>query len=167
MTKPVVNLFEAERIKIGPRDSKNFGAEMSRFGPQLGLGEMGCSYYSVSPGKRAFPFHNHLGCDEAFVILDGEGVYRFGDEEFAVKKGDICGAPRGGPDHAHQLINTGASDLKYLAFSTKSDPEIVEYPDSGKFAAIAIKPGEGFMKAHMRFVGRRESGVDYYDGEKV
>ena len=122
-------------------------------------------YIRVAPGKRAFPFHNHLGNDELFVILEGNGTYRFGAEDFAVKAGDVCAAPRGGPDTAHQLINTGKGDLCYLALSTKHDPDVVEYPDSGKFAAMAIAPGANFMQAHLRFVGRVEDSGDYWEGE--
>ena len=119
----------------------------------------------MEPGKRAFPAHNHLGNDELFVILAGEGTYRFGAAEYEVGPGDCCAAPRGGPESAHQLINTGSSPLEYLAISTQNDPDVVEYPDSGKFAAIAVAPGSDFMNAHLKFVGRRESAVDYYDGE--
>jgi hypothetical protein len=56
----------------------------------------------------------------------GSGVYRFGDERLA--------APRGGPDSAHQLTTIGEGDLKYLAISNMADPDVVEYPDSDKFA---------------------------------
>jgi uncharacterized cupin superfamily protein len=39
---------------------------------------LGAMFVTVAPGKRAFPFHNHLGNDEMFVILEGEGTFRFG-----------------------------------------------------------------------------------------
>ena len=53
--------------------------------------------------------------------------------------------------------------LKYVAISSKSDTEICEYPDSGKFLATTRLPGK---RARMfRYVGRQESEVDYWDGE--
>ena len=166
MSAPVVRLSEAEGVPMTPEGgSETFGAEVASIGRRLGLGALGAMYVSVAPGKRAFPFHNHLGNDEMFVILDGEGTYRFGDNEYPVSAGDVCGAPRGGPDTAHQLINTGTHTLRYIGVSTTQDPDIAEYPDSGKFAAIGIFPGKSFMDAHLRHVGKREDGRDYWEDE--
>jgi uncharacterized cupin superfamily protein len=51
--------------------------------------------------------------------------------------------------------------LKYLSISTRESPEIVEYPDSKKFLAIA---GSG---ADVRFdvLQRADNTLDYWDGE--
>ena len=103
--------------------------------------------------------------NELFVILEGTGEYRFGGETYPVKAGDICAAPAGGPENAHQLINTGTTDLKYLGVSTQATTEVVEYPDSQKFAVTSrfdwSKPDAGGI----RFVGRREDSRDYWEGE--
>ena len=166
MTSPVLNVADAQGFAFAPEGgSEKFAATIAPFGRQIGLSGLGVTYVTVEPGKRAFPFHNHLANDEMFVILEGEGTYRFGAGEHPVKAGDVCGAPKGGPDTAHQIINTGTATLRYLGISTSKDPEIVEYPDSGKFAAIGIAPGPHFMEAHLRHVGRRENGLDYWDGE--
>lgn len=168
MTKPVLSTSDARGFPMAPEGgSETFGATVAPVGKPLGLRGLGCMYVTVEPGKRGFPFHNHLGNDEMFVILEGEGTYRFGDGEHAVKAGDVCGAPKGGPETAHQLINTGDVPLKYLGISTMRDPEVVEYPDSGKYSAIAIAPGQDFMSAHLRVVGRTEDGLDYWDGEPI
>jgi hypothetical protein len=47
------------------------------------------------------------------------------------------------------------------------DPEIVEYPDSGKFGAVAVAPGPDFMRAHFRHIGRPGDAVDYWDDEEL
>lgn len=164
----VRHVDELSGFPMAPRGgSERFGATVASFGREIGLEGLGVMLTTVEPGKRAFPFHNHLGNDEMFVILEGEGVYRIGADEVAVRAGSVCGAPRGGPDRAHQLINTGDVPLRYLGISTANDPDIVEYPDSGKFAAIAVAPGRSFMEAHLRVVARREDGRDYWDGEDV
>jgi uncharacterized cupin superfamily protein len=130
---------------------------------RLELTQLGAALYIVPPGKSAYPFHNHHAEDEMFVILEGEGTYRFGPDSHAVQAGDVLGAPRGGPAHAHKLTNTGSIPLKYVAISSKADTEICEYPDSGKFLATTRLPGK---RARMfRYVGRQESEVDYWDGE--
>lgn len=167
MRSPVVNAHRVEGFPSGPEGgSERFGTKkVAPVGPSLGLTKLGLMVTVVEPGKRAFPFHNHLGNDEAFVILEGTGTYRFGPEEYPVKRGDICGAPRGGQDRAHQLVNAGTEDLVYVGISSMDDPEVVEYPDSGKFAAIAVAPGKDFMTAHMRHVGKPGDAYDYWDGE--
>jgi len=163
--KPVLSLDEAQGFPMQGGDGTRFAATIAPVGAVIGSGGLGAMFVTVAPGKRAFPFHNHLGNDEMFVILEGTGTFRLGDQEYPVKAGDVCAAPRGGPDTAHQLINTGETDLKYLGISTNQDPDVVEYPDSGKYAAMAIAPGQDFMSAHLKVVGRAEDGLDYWDGE--
>lgn len=63
-------------------------------------------------------------------------------------------------------INTGPGELRYLSVSTKLSPENVEYPDSGKFGALAeFLPGSDGKPQVFRFVGRESAGVAYWDGE--
>ena len=165
MSKPVLNVHDAAAFPMQGGDGTVFAATVAQIGRAIGAGGLGAMFVTVAPGKRAFPFHNHLGNDEMFVILEGTGTYRFGEAEYPVRPGDVCAAPRGGPDCAHQLINTGDSTLKYLGISTMNDPDIVEYPDSGKYAAMAIAPGPDFFDAHLKVVGRREGSLDYWEGE--
>jgi uncharacterized cupin superfamily protein len=121
--------------------------------------------HAVPPGKRAFPYHNHHQIHELFVILEGEGQYRFGKATYPVRAGDVLAAPAGGPEVAHQLINTGEADLKYLGISTLVATEVVEYPDSGKFAVSSRLDWSNPAAGGLRFVGRKESTIDYWDGE--
>ncbi|MEM9524393.1 MAG: cupin domain-containing protein [Pseudomonadota bacterium] len=168
MSEPVARLNDLQSFPMTPEGgSDRFGALVASFGERIGLKGLGMMYVQVEPGKRAFPFHNHLANDEAFVILEGRATYRFGDREIAVRAGDVCAAPHGGPETAHQLINTGDGPLRYIGISTQRDPEVVEYPESEKFAVLAVKPGTGFMNAHLRFVGRRKTSIDYWDGERT
>lgn len=167
MTLPVANAFDAKGFSNVPEGSSRFGANIVPLSEQLALPGLGCMFVTVEPGRRAFPFHNHLGNDEMFIIVEGEGIFRFGDDEFPVKAGDVCSAPRGGPNTAHQIINTGSGSLKYFGISTLNDPDIAEYPDSGKFAALGIAPGSSFFDAHIKHVGKREDAREYWDGEEL
>jgi uncharacterized cupin superfamily protein len=140
-----------------------YGGRDASFGALLGLQQLGMSYNIVQPGKSGCPFHNHHVEEEAFIILSGNGDYRFGTERIPVKAGDVLGAPTGGPETAHQLINTGDEPLVYIALSTKAKTEICEYPDSGKFMAKTIIGGKVLKR--FSFVGREDTAVDYWDGE--
>jgi len=167
MSYPVVSMDSVPAYSNRPGFSKKFGARIARLSGALGLSGLGAMYITVEPGSRAFPFHNHLGNDEMFVILEGEGTYRFGSEEYPVKAGDVCAAPRGGPDTAHQLINTGTRTLRYLGIASANDPDIAEYPDSGKFAAIGIAPGPNYFESHLLYFGKLEDAHGYWEGEDL
>ena len=130
---------------------------------RLGLTQLGAAYSEVPPGKSGCPFHVHHVEDEMFVILEGEGTYRFGSNSYPVKAGDVLGAPRGGPEYAHKLTNTGTGPLKYLSISTNADTEICEYPDSGKFQASTRTPGAAASR--FKIMGRTGENLDYWEGE--
>lgn len=130
---------------------------------RIGLTQIGASYSEVPPGKTGCPCHVHHVEDEMFVILEGQGTYRFGSESYQVMAGDVLGAPRGGIEYAHKLINTGKGPLKYLSISTKSDIEVCEYPDSGKYLVSSAVATGGAGK--FRYIGRGTSALDYWDGE--
>lgn len=140
----------------------DFALRVGRVGPLLGLKDLGCALQVVPPGKKAFPHHVHHVADEMMVILEGTGDYRWGDERFAVGPGDLIGAPAA--TRAHQLINTGDVDLKYLTFSTNPGADVVEYPDSGKVAYRAGVIGGDRASGSIRAVGRL-TPTDYWDGE--
>lgn len=165
--KPVVNIHDAKAFPSAPDGSTRFGSVMAPIGGTIGAEKLGAMYMQVEPGKRAFPFHNHHANEEMFVILEGQGTYRFGEDEYPVTEGSVCAAPTGGPETAHQLINTGDTTLKYISISTAIDPEICEYPDSGKFAAIAVGKGGDFRKAHLKSLHKSEDSLGYFDGEEL
>ena len=138
--KPVLNIDDAELMDFASPNEK-FKAKLGRMGPALGAEKLGAMLTIVEPGKRAFPFHVHHAIEEMFYVIEGAGEYRFGDETFPIRKGDLLGAPTGGPERAHQIVNTGDETLKYLAFSTMDKIDVVEYPDSDKFLTFASEDG--------------------------
>jgi uncharacterized cupin superfamily protein len=164
MTKPVLNLADVELRNNG--HGTQFAAKLGRIGPKIGAKGLGCSLIVVPPGKRAFPFHVHHVNEEMFFILSGTGTLRYGPERYAVRAGDVIASPPGGVEVAHQLINDGREELRYLAFSTLTQPEVVEYPDSGKFAVMSGMPPSGdYRQARVAYIGRKENSLDYWDGE--
>lgn len=162
-TKPVINLAD-----VPLRDQahgERYGAKLGSFGRMIGSTGLGCMLHVVEPGKSAFPFHAHHQTHELFVILEGSGEYRFGSERYPVRAGDVCAAPTGGPETAHQLVNTGSVPLRYLGISaTPPGTDVVEYPDSGKFA-VTSRYDWSTGKGGVRFIGRPGSSLDYWDGE--
>jgi len=143
-------------------NGKQFAFKGGRAGPLLGLQGLGCAVHIVPAGKKAYPFHRHHVNDELFYIVSGTGEYRFGDKTHPVRAGDIVGAPAG--TQAHQLINTGSEDLRYLGISTMTNVDVVDYPDSDKIGVAAgVKNGD-FKTSTIAKMGRI-TPADYYDGE--
>jgi uncharacterized cupin superfamily protein len=161
---PILNV--ADIALTQQSHGENFAARMGQFGPRLGMKQLGCRLTVVPPGKRAWPYHSHHANEELFYILEGEGTLRYGGAEHPVRPGDVIACPAGGLETAHQLINTGDADLRYLALSTTIQPEVCEYPDSGKFTVMVGSPPGGDKAARRRmYCGREETGLDYWDGE--
>lgn len=130
----------------------------------IGANKLGYNITIVPPGKKSFPFHNHRINEEMVFVLNGCGDLRIGGDIQPLRAGDFVAFPPGGSDLGHQIINTGDIDLSYLAVSTRMSPEIVEYPDSNKFAIVG-----GFSTGKNNFpfvfVGRSADSLDYWDGE--
>lgn len=122
--------------------------------------KLGASIDTVAPGKRSCPYHFHYAQEEMFIVMEGNGSMRVAGEMLPIKTGDVIFIPPG-PEYPHQIINTSDTPLTYLSISTRETPEFVEYPDSGKYAAMAAKPDGSY--AHV--VQRAQNNVDYWDGE--
>jgi uncharacterized cupin superfamily protein len=163
MSRPLVNIADLP-LKTWEKGRLYAGADV-RIGPMIGVKNLGISYTEVPPGKSHGLFHNHHVEDEMFIILDGEGTYRFGPDSYAIKAGDVLGAPAGGHETAHQIINTGTRPLRYYGISTMSIADVCEYPDSGKFGVYSRSTGYPYDKATLRHIDRTGTGLDYWDGE--
>lgn len=162
MNKHIINISEVE-LQPRPPQFAPTGAAVQRFdvrvgqiARQIGAKKLGYNLTAVPPGKRAYPFHNHRSNEEMFYILEGRGEVRIGAETFPVRAGDFIACPPGGPELAHQIVNTGTGELKYLSVSTMQYPEVCEYPDSGKIGVLADT---------IRYVNRSDSQVGYWEGE--
>ena len=166
MTKPIINVADAKFMEMKGADGA-FEARVSAVGHSIGSTGLGCMVTIVPPGKKAFPFHVHHVIHELFVILEGTGEYRVGAERHPIRAGDIVAAPAGkGAEMAHQIINTGSAELKYLGISDKPVADVVEYPDSGKFAVSSRFDWNDPAAGGIRYIGRDRRGIDYFDGEK-
>ena len=173
MPKPILNLADVEFRQVGYGSNfpgaenapEKFAARLGDIGRRLGAQKLGYNLTVVPPGKRAFPFHNHRINEEMFFILEGEGEVRIGRDTYPIRQGDVIAHPPGGPETAHQIINTSKSELKYLAVSTRLSAEIAEYPDSEKFGVYAEYPSVDGKPSGFRFISRASENINYYDGE--
>jgi len=137
-----------------------YDALAARLAPGTAAQKLGASIDTVAPGKRSCPYHFHHAQEEMFVILEGHGTMRVAGEMLPLRAGDVVFIPPG-PEYPHQIINTSDAALQYLSISTRESPEVCEYPDSGKFLAIA-KSGTAPL---IDVIQRVDNTLDYWDGE--
>jgi uncharacterized cupin superfamily protein len=164
MSKPILNLADAQTRGQSSGDAFEYTA--SDLARPLGAKAIGANVTRVPPGKAAFPIHHHHANEEHFFILSGTGLLRVGNETYPVRPHDYIVNLPGGPEHAHQLINTGDEDLVYLAISTLNVPEVVGYPDSKKTGvrfAYDDRPDSVFL---LEDAARKPRGYEnYWKGE--
>jgi len=161
MPQPLANLDELEFDDI--EDNGDYTSRRARFSAGIGARKLGYNLTELPPGRTQCPFHSHREEEEMFLILEGEGELRFGDQRYPLRKHDVVACPTGGPEVAHQIINTGSVTMRYLSLSTMSTTEVCEYPDSGKVGVFA--GGDGAPPLRKMF--RAEATVDYYDREPL
>ena len=161
MSKPLVNLNDVQFDDV--EENGYYTSRRALFSASIGARKLGYNLTVLPPGKSQCPFHSHRAEEEMFLILEGEGELRFGAERYRIRKHDVIACPAGGPQVAHQIINTGNSDMRYLALSSLETVEVCEYPDSNKVGVFAGSPDD----ARLRKLFRAETDVEYYDREST
>ncbi|HKE49726.1 MAG TPA: cupin domain-containing protein [Rhodanobacteraceae bacterium] len=161
MSKPVMNLDEVVYDDV--EENGKYTSSRGTIGDHIGAKKLGYNLTVVPPGKVQCPFHCHHGDEEMFFIVEGEGELRFGDRRYPIRAHDVIACPPGGPEVAHQILNTGTTTLRYLAVSTRLDLDACEYPDSQKVIVAAGVRGARVL----RKMFRAEDEVDYYDREPL
>lgn len=159
--KPIANLNEVEFTDI--EDNGYYTSRRAQFSDGIGARKLGYNLTVLPPGKAQCPFHNHHGEEEMLLILEGEGVLRFGTQRWPIRQHDVIACPTGGPEVAHQIINTGSTPLRYLAVSNVVEIETCQYPDSNKIMIGSGARGQpGLWKMF-----RQDEAVGYYDRENL
>ncbi|MGA9334446.1 MAG: cupin domain-containing protein [Rudaea sp.] len=171
MSSPILNIEDVQVRAMDPDEAckstppGDYDVRWGEIASRIGARKLGYNLTVAAPGKRNCPFHSHRNDEEMFFILECNGELRYGERRLPLKSGDVIACPPGGPETAHQIINTGATQMHYLAISTMSAVEVCEYPDSGKFGAFAGGTPETAGMARFRHIGRRGDSRDYWEGE--
>jgi uncharacterized cupin superfamily protein len=159
--KPLMNLDEVAFDDV--EENGLYTSSRGQISDRIGARKLGYNLSVLPPGKAQCPFHSHHGEEEMFLILEGVGELRFGDQRYPIRQHDVIACPTGGPEVAHQIINTGTTTMRYLAVSNRVEIEVCEYPDSDKIAVSADSAAAG-PALHKMF--RAENTVGYYDRDR-
>jgi uncharacterized cupin superfamily protein len=120
-------------------------------GRHLGARTTGMTLMELGAGARSCPFHCHSAEEELFVVLEGEGTLRLGEERHALRPGSVVSRPAG-TRIAHQFIG-GDAGMHVLAYSDIDPNDLAFYPDSNKVKLRGLN------------VMIRVEPLDYWDGE--
>ena len=158
--KPLINVEDITEFK--GHEHGTFKAQYADVGGKIGAHQLGYNITIIPPGKKSYPFHNHHVSEEMFLILEGTGLLRFGENKYPLKKNDIVACPTGDRSVAHQFINDGNTDLKYLALSTKKPYDICEYPDSDKILSRVSSEED----SKLWNMSKGNESYEYFEGEE-
>ncbi len=156
------NIYAGDWDEENDREGFRFKeiALLQRLGGEL----LGGTIYLLPPGQKSFPYHLHFANEELLVMLEGEVVVRAPDGEHQLGRGDTKLFPRG-RQGAHQVANRSETDARYIMFSSRVSPDIVEYPDSGNIGLHSHRKDAG-DEANLRFtILDGNARRDYYHGE--
>lgn len=96
-------------------------------GDVLGLSQYGVHLERLPPGSQSSHRHWHESEDEFVYVISGELVL-IEDQETTLRAGEAAGWKAGEPI-AHCLENRSDNDAVMLVIGTRSNKDIVHYPD--------------------------------------
>ena len=130
---------------------------MARFGRDVGSADSGATLYELPPGEAVCPYHYEYGEEEWALVVEGTPSVRTPEGTERLEPLDLVFFPKG-PEGAHQIRNEGESPARILMWSTVVLPAATVYPDSDKVGVWTGNKADDVMV-------RRDSAVDYFDGE--
>ena len=146
------------QFEFDSEDPEGFRSGMARLGKLLGgAKESGISVYELPPGQSICPHHYECGEEEWLLVLEGNPTLRHAEGSDRLEPWDVVFFPKG-PEGVHGVRNETEDTVRVLMFSTVVVPTATVYPDSDK---VGIWTGD----SETDVLVRRESAVDYYDGE--
>ncbi len=144
-----------------PREHSGFRCLRARVSRQAGCERLGLSLWELPPGEAAYPYHYHLTEEELILVLEGSPSLRTPEGWRELVQGEVVAFLRGEAG-GHQLLNRSEQTVRFLAFSSSGEPDIVIYPDSGKLGAFERLPHGGGLRTMFRL----KDTVDYHEGER-
>jgi uncharacterized cupin superfamily protein len=150
------NVFAPE-FTYDDRRPAGYRVGTARLGPAIDSRRVSATVYELPPGESSWPYHYEYGAEEWALVLAGRPTLRHPGGEDELEPGDVVCFPDG-PEGAHKLTNRGQETARVMILSTYDRPAVAVYPDSDK---LGVWPdGEGDS-----LIVRRDSAVDYWDGE--
>jgi uncharacterized cupin superfamily protein len=107
----------------------------------------------IPVGTVNWPYHLHSAQWELYLVLTGRGQARTPQGLAELREGDCVLHP---PGEAHQITNTGATDLVYYIIADNPPSDVCHYPNTNKWQMPGLP--------HPVRVSNVSN--NYYDGEE-
>jgi uncharacterized cupin superfamily protein len=105
-------------------------------------GGLGASIWEIHPGGDYWR-HFHHASDELLIVLRGRPTIRTTEGKRQLDEGDVVPLPRG-PAGDRAIANDTDQVARVLIVSSNRDPDVAEYPDSGKVGIWIGEKGRFF-----------------------
>jgi uncharacterized cupin superfamily protein len=149
--------ISAPEFAYDETDPNGFRSGMARLGPDLGAKQLGTTVYELPPGQAVCPYHYEYAEEEWLLVLEGRPTLRHPEGSDELQQWDVVCFPTG-PEGAHGIRNDTEEPVRVLMWSSVIHPAATVYPDSDKIGIWTGNKEDDVMV-------RRESGVEYFDGE--
>ena len=107
---------------------------------------LGASIWEIHPAGDYWR-HFHHASDELLIVLRGRPTVRTPDGVQQLNEGDVLPLPHG-PQGDRMITNDTTEVVRVLVISTNANPDVAEYPDSGKVGIWIGQEGRFFRTAH-------------------
>lgn len=94
------------------REAWSFSAEKMKKVGLFATEHFFCDLYCLEPGQVQKP-HAHAGCDKVYLVTEGEGRFRVGDDEQTLRAGQAVMAASG---EVHGIHNDSDARLVVLTW---------------------------------------------------
>ena len=108
-----------------------------------GLTQFGAFVETLWPGCASSKSHWHRSEDEMVYVLEGEVTLIEDGKAVPLNPGEAAAFPADVPV-GHHLENRSAVPVRYLVIGTRSDDEIVTYPQTGE--TQTVRDGEKILR---------------------
>jgi uncharacterized cupin superfamily protein len=108
-------------------------------------GRLGASVWELRPGAAQLVYHFHHASEEMLVVLRGNPTVRLHDGDRSLEEGDVVSLPCG-PGGGHKIRNDSESIARVLIVSTNAEPDVAEYPESGKVGLLTAGGDWAFFR---------------------
>ena len=112
-------------------DVPDWGGGVGALRMERAEGGLGSAVWELAPGASQGLYHFHHASEELLVVLRGTPTVRMHDGDRVLREGDVVPLPRG-PEGGHQIRNEADAVARVLIVSTNANPDVAEYPETGK-----------------------------------
>lgn len=98
-------------------------------------GGLGGSIWEFQPGEPEYVYHFHHGGDELLIVVARRAKAATARWRADAQRGDVVPLPRG-PEGVRAISNPSNGVVRVLVVSSNADPDVAEYPETGKIGII-------------------------------